>query len=226
MQAEQKEGKKLIQEMLNNQKNFALELAQDKQFMQQMIIAQQLAARGNIESKLAIEKKITDMQTAKFKESLEELWEVFDSNKNGVLDSKENSNLLKCYIECNTEFLNFQCVELLQQVTRNSLPPGIPAELREKIIEVLNSVSEDIKSLILEMLSAAKSEENFEKMLKGMDTDGDGKVVKKEFVAEFMKVSRKLIDANVLQQKMLQEIMPKLLPAIMKLVQEAQGAVV
>jgi hypothetical protein len=155
----------------------------------------QIAAQlGNMEPMRKFKQDSLDEATAMHESTLAALWDVFDENKDGVLSQEENSTLMRAYFDglyksgpAIVESLIKTGVEMGKSVLKQQLGGPIPKELEAKIDATIVPVLKNLRPAYINLIKTEyDNKESFEKVLKGMDTDNDGKVDKSEFIHKFI----------------------------------------
>mmetsp|Transcript_16085 Transcript_16085/g.22576 ORF Transcript_16085/g.22576 Transcript_16085/m.22576 type:complete len:109 (+) Transcript_16085:2-328(+) len=67
-------------------------------------------------------------------------------------------------------------------------------------------IQKHVPKILIKTLQAFDNESSFDEVLKGMDTNSDGKVDKDEFLAKFMESTNAVIDPDVLSKQVSSEL--------------------
>jgi len=197
-------AKGVMQKILTENMLRMQERTKDKNYIKAVAEANEAAKRLDYTKIKNLQQKDREEATKLYKSSLEELWDCFDDNKDGVLSLEENGKLMKIYIEVSIEVTQQRIQENFTQGVMNTIPDG---PRKAQLMEVARNVVSKVPSWIKKWTTKHFNTDDFRgRTLKTMDVNKDGKVEKEEFTSKFFEAVQDGIDYSEMSQVMKKQL--------------------
>mmetsp|Transcript_11415 Transcript_11415/g.18296 ORF Transcript_11415/g.18296 Transcript_11415/m.18296 type:complete len:264 (+) Transcript_11415:26-817(+) len=205
------EGARVVKDLLREGVEADTKLMKDPKFRQRCMDAAMRAQKGDSSGMQALKQDSLQRRTKLHKQTLTKLWDVYDKNGDGELSVAENRGLMRDYFDGTYVILTETMVDLITDGLKMTLSmlkqQGLSHEaLDDMFEEKVPLIQEHVPKILVKTLQAFDNAAAFDEVLKGMDTNSDGKVDKDEFLSKFMESTNTVIDPDVLSQKVSSEL--------------------
>jgi hypothetical protein len=139
------------------------------------------------------------------------LWDHYDENHDGNLSAKEHKHLMRDYFDGSYSVTAEVMSDLMEVNIRETMAvlkaQGAPHDAAEETLRVkVPIIKREVPKIVKNILVRWDNEENYERILDEMDSDGNGVVEKKEFVDKFILAINHVLDPDVLADEITKKV--------------------